>query len=81
MELHQIETDLDSPNPQNRLKAITELRQYEPVLAVPLLKQSMNDQEFMIRSLVVIGLGAQQTDKAFELSDYQVVAAALEGLV
>jgi hypothetical protein len=36
MELHQIETYLDSPNPQNRMKAITELRNYEPNLVVPL---------------------------------------------
>jgi len=27
----------------------------------------MNDQEFVIRSFVAIGLGAQQTDEAFEL--------------
>ncbi len=67
MELHQIETYLDSPNPQNRMKAITELRHYEPVLVVPLLKRRMYDQEFVIRSFVAMGLGDQQTDEAFEL--------------
>jgi HEAT repeat protein len=67
MELHQIETDLDSPNPQDRLKAIAELRQYESALAVPLLKRRVSDQEFVIRSFVAIGLGVQQTDEAFEL--------------
>jgi len=67
MELHQIETDLDSPNPQNRLKAIAELRQHEPALAIPLLKQRMYDQEFIIRSFVAIGLGVHQTDQAFAL--------------
>ncbi|NBD34044.1 MAG: HEAT repeat domain-containing protein [Cyanobacteria bacterium] len=67
MELHQIKTNLDHPNPQNRLKAITALRQYETVLAVPLLKRRMYDQEFVIRSFVAIGLGVQQTDEAFEL--------------
>jgi HEAT repeat protein len=67
MELHEIETELDSPNPQDRLRAITELRRYESALAVPLLKQRMYDKEFMIRSFVAIGLGVQQTDQAFEL--------------
>ncbi len=43
MELHQIETYLDSPNPENRMKAITELRHYEPSLVVPLLKRRMYD--------------------------------------
>ncbi|HAC63765.1 MAG TPA: phycocyanobilin lyase [Cyanothece sp. UBA12306] len=88
MELHQIETYLDSPNPQNRMKAITELRHYEPVLVVPLLKRRMYDQEFLIRSFVAMGLGAQQTDEAFELlvdlieydKDYNVRAEAANSL-
>ena len=67
MELHQIETNLDSPNPQDRLQAIAELRQYESALAIPLLQRRMYDQEFVIRSFVANGLGVQQTDEAFEL--------------
>ena len=67
MELHQIETYLDSPNPQNRMKAITELRNYEPNLVVPLLKRRMYDQELMIRSFVAMGLGYKRTDEGFEL--------------
>ena len=88
MELHQIETYLDSPNPQNRMKAITELRHYEPGLVVPLLKRRMYDQEFIIRSFVAIGLGNKQTDEAFELlvnliehdRDYNVRAEAANSL-
>ncbi|WP_235006711.1 hypothetical protein [Calothrix rhizosoleniae] len=49
MELHQIENNLNSSDPQNRIKAITELRHYEPDLVVPLLKGRMYDQEFVIR--------------------------------
>ena len=67
MELHQIENYIDSPNPQNRMKAITELRNYEPNLVVPILKRRMCDQEFIIRSLVAMGLGYKRTDEAFEL--------------
>lgn len=88
MELHQIETYLDSPDPQNRMKAITELRNYEPDLVVPLLKRRMCDQEFVIRSFVAIGLGLKRTDEAFELllnlieheRDYNVRAEAANSL-
>ena len=88
MELHQIETYIDSPNPQNRMKAITELRNYEPNLVVPLLKRRMCDQEFIIRSFVATGLGFKRTDEAFELlldliehdRDYNVRAEAANSL-
>ena len=88
MELHQIETYLDSPDPQNRMKAITELRHYEPSLVVPLLKRRMYDREFVIRSFVAIGFGYKQTDEAFELlldliendKDYNVRAEAANSL-
>ena len=88
MELHQIETYIDSPDPQNRMKAITELRNYEPDLVVPLLKRRMCDQEFVIRSFVAIGLGFKRTDEAFELllnlieheRDYNVRAEAANSL-
>ena len=88
MELHQIETYLDSPEPQNRMKAITELRHYEPPLVVPLLKRRMYDQEFMIRSFVAMGLGFKRTEEGFELlvniiehdKDYNVRAEAANSL-
>ena len=88
MELHQIETYLESPNPQERMKAITELRHYEPPLVVPLLKRRMYDQEFMIRSFVAMGLGFKRTDEGFELlvniiendQDYNVRAEAANSL-
>ena len=88
MELHQIETYLESPNPQNRMKAITELRHYEPSLVVPLLKRRMYDREFMIRSFVAMGLGFKRTDEGFELllnliehdRDYNVRAEAANSL-
>ncbi|GAB4547409.1 MAG: HEAT repeat domain-containing protein [Pleurocapsa sp.] len=88
MEIHQIETYLDSPQPQNRMKAITELRHYEPSLVVPLLKRRMYDKEFMIRSFVAMGLGYKRTDEGFELlldlikndDDYNVRAEAANSL-
>ena len=88
MELHQIETYLESPNPQERMKAITELRHYEPPLVVPLLKRRIYDQEFMIRSFVAMGLGFKRTEEGFELlvniiendKDYNVRAEAANSL-
>jgi HEAT repeat protein len=66
MELHQIETYIDSPNPQERMKAITELRHHIPSVVVPLLRRRMCDQEFIIRSFVAMGLGSKRTEEAFE---------------
>ena len=66
MELHQIEAYIDSPNPQERMKAITELRHYTPSVAVPLLRRRMWDRELIVRSFVAMGLANKQTDEAFE---------------
>ncbi len=65
MELSQIKEYLDSPNPQNRMKAIVELRNQNPSVVVPLLKQRMYDKEFVIRSFVARGLGYKRTDEGF----------------
>ena len=88
MELHQIKAYLESSNPQERMKAITELRHYEPSVVVPLLKRRMYDQEFIIRSFVATGLGYKRTDEGFELllnliehdKDYNVRAEAANSL-
>lgn len=66
MEIHQIATDLDNPNPQIRMKAITQLRYHSPTVVVPLLRQRMSDPEFIIRSLVATALGNQQTEDSFD---------------
>ncbi len=88
MELHQIETHLKSPDPQKRMKGITELRHHEPSLVVPLLRHRMYDQEFIIRSFVAMGLGFKRTEEGFELlvniiendKDYNVRAEAANSL-
>uniref|UniRef100_B8HM09 PBS lyase HEAT domain protein repeat-containing protein n=1 Tax=Cyanothece sp. (strain PCC 7425 / ATCC 29141) TaxID=395961 RepID=B8HM09_CYAP4 len=67
MELEQIEARLDSPHPQERLKAIADLKDYAPEEVVPLLKRRMYDQEFLIRSFVAMGLGFQRTEEGFRL--------------
>lgn len=88
MNLPQIESFLDSPNPQLRMKAITELRHHEPAVVVPLLKQRMYDGQFLVRSFVAMGLGYKRNDEAFEAllnivgqeTDHNVIAEASNSL-
>lgn len=88
MDLPQIETLLDSPNPQSRMKAITELRHHEPAEAVPLLKRRINDKEFLVRSFAAMGLGYKRTQEGFEAllevveyeQDYNVISEAANSL-
>ncbi|MDJ0598026.1 MAG: HEAT repeat domain-containing protein [Crocosphaera sp.] len=67
MKINQIKVYLEDPNPQNRLKAIVELRNYPPNVVVPLLKQRMYDKEFVIRSFVAMGLGYKLSDEGFNI--------------
>lgn len=88
MDFQQIESYLESPNPQTRMKALVELRNHAPELVVPLLKQRMYDKEFVVRSFVAMGLGNKQTDEGFEAllaliehdNDSNVVAEAANSL-
>ncbi|MDJ0737335.1 MAG: HEAT repeat domain-containing protein [Nostocaceae cyanobacterium] len=66
MELNQIKTYLDSTNPQERMKGIVELRNHTPEVVVPLLKERMHDEKFIVRSFVAMGLGNKRTDEGFE---------------
>ena len=65
MDLNQIKTDLDSSDPQQRMKAITGLRDYEADIAVPLLKNHIKDKEFLVRSFVAMGFGKKQNADSF----------------
>ncbi|MEM6251617.1 MAG: HEAT repeat domain-containing protein [Cyanobacteria bacterium P01_D01_bin.156] len=88
MNLPQIESFLNSPNPQLRMKAITELRNHEPAVVVPLLKRRMYDGQFLIRSFVAMGLGYKRNDEGFKAllniidheTDPNVVAEAANSL-
>lgn len=65
MDIHQIETSLDNPDFQYRLKAIAALKDYSSDIAVPLLTRKLDDPEFLVRSFVSMGLGKQQTAESF----------------
>ncbi len=65
MDLNQIETDLKNPDFQYRLKAIAALKEYPAEVAVPLLAQSSQDPEFLVRTFVARELGRQKTPESF----------------
>lgn len=66
MDLEQIKTALNDSNPQQRMRAIRELRNFEADLAVPLLLEHTNDSEFLVRSYVAMGLGKKKSDRAYD---------------
>ena len=66
MDIEQIKNALNDADPQQRMKGIRELRNYDPILATPLLLNHVQDQEFLVRSFVAMGLGRKQSDAAFE---------------
>ena len=65
MDIEQIKIALNNANPQQRMKGIRELRNYEVDIAAPLLLNHVNDQEFLVRSFVAMGLGRKKSDDAF----------------
>ncbi|MGF1541217.1 MAG: HEAT repeat domain-containing protein [Pleurocapsa sp.] len=65
MNLDQIKINLDSSDPQQRMKAITGLRNYEADIVVPLLKNHIKDKEFLVRSFVAMGFGKKQNAESF----------------
>ena len=88
MDISEIKVSLNSSNSQDRLKALTALREYEPDVVVPLLKSKLRDPEFLVRSFVAMGLGRKQRADAFEAllemvkndGDYNVRAEAANSL-
>ena len=66
MNIPDIEVNLASPDPQERMRGLTALRDYDAAVAVPLLKTRCNDREVIVRSFVAMGLGYKQNTDAFE---------------
>ncbi|MBP0016613.1 MAG: HEAT repeat domain-containing protein [Cyanobacteria bacterium SBLK] len=66
MELADIKTQLNSENPQDRLRALTALREWDIEIAVPLLQSKLYDPAFLVRSFVMMGLGNKQNETAYD---------------
>ncbi len=65
MDIQEIETSLNNPDFQYRLKAIVALKDYTPEVAVPLLTSKLHDDEFLVRTFVARELGKHQTAESF----------------
>ena len=65
MNIEQIKNALEDSNPQQRMRAIRELRNFEADIAVPLLLEHTKDSEFLVRSFVAMGLGKKRTEQGF----------------
>jgi HEAT repeat protein len=65
MDFNQIETDLQNPDYQYRLKAIAALKDYSADVAVPVLTRHVHDPEFLVRTFVARELGRQKTADSF----------------
>ncbi len=65
MDLNEIDLNLDHADYQYRLKAIAALKDFDSTIAVPRLRQKLQDPEFLVRSFVAMGLGKQQTSDSF----------------
>ena len=65
MDIHEIETSLNNPDFQYRLKAIASLKNYTGEVAVPLLLSKLHDSEFLVRTFVARELSKQQTAESF----------------
>lgn len=64
MDVHQIETDLQNPDFQYRIKAIAALKDHPNEVAVPILTRHQ-DSEFLVRTFVARALGQKQTPESF----------------
>ncbi|MDY6807215.1 MAG: HEAT repeat domain-containing protein [Cyanobacteriota bacterium] len=88
MKIEEIKTKLNSPKSQDRLKALTELRNYDTAIAIPLLASRVGDPEFLVRSFVAMGLGHKRSPESYKLllemmkgdNDYNVRAEAANSL-
>ncbi len=88
MKLNQIKTDLESQDVTKRMKAITQLQNYDSEIAVSLLKTRFKDREVIVRSFVAMTLGRKRNEKAFKAlvemieldTDANVRAAAANSL-
>jgi HEAT repeat protein len=65
MDLDAIQAALSSPDMSARISGIKALKAYEADVAVPLLTRRMADPEFLVRSLVAMGLRYANNSEAF----------------
>lgn len=65
MDIHQIHSGLEQADFQQRIAAISALKDYPADIAVPILISKLHDPEFLVRTFVCRELGKQQTAASF----------------
>jgi HEAT repeat protein len=65
MDLREIRVEINSENPQDRMRALVALRLYNAKDAVPILISKLSDPETIVRSFATIGLGLKRNADAF----------------
>ncbi|MBE9060218.1 HEAT repeat domain-containing protein [cf. Phormidesmis sp. LEGE 11477] len=65
MEISEIKTLLTHEDPQMRLRALVALKDYDAAAAVPLLVEQRQDDAFLVRSFVAMGLGRKRSESAY----------------
>jgi HEAT repeat protein len=65
MDIDDIKILLGSEDPQLRLRGLVALKDYDSETAVPLLTSLKQDQAFLVRSFVAMGLGRKRNEAAY----------------
>ena len=65
MDIPDIEALLKSEDPQLRLRGLVALKEYDAEAAVPLLIAQRQDDAFLVRSFVAMGLGRKRNEAAY----------------
>lgn len=66
MDIGEIKDLLANEDPQLRLRGLVALKDYDSESAVPLLIEQRQDEAFLVRSFVAMGLGRKRTDTAYQ---------------
>ncbi len=66
MNISEIKTLLASEDPQLRLRGLVALKDHDSKTAVPLLINQRQDEAFLVRSFVAMGLGRKRTEAGYE---------------
>ncbi len=65
MNLEEIQFNLNSDDPQLRMRGLTALRQLDAAVATPILLAQASDPEMIVRSFVMMGLGHKRSEAGF----------------
>jgi len=65
MDIPDIKDLLKSEDPQLRLRGLVALKEYDAEAAVPLLIDQRQDEAFLVRSFVAMGLGRKRNESAY----------------